>query len=140
MKDKERAIIKIANEYNLFNNPIKEYPKKMSRFDAYNLDCIVEIKHRANVQEYWDTPVIEFCKYSFNKEFAKLHKLNFLYINRVENNLAMFDILHLESINYDFGWHWKLMPETTEFDKTKKVDKYCGFINIQDACEIIQIV
>jgi hypothetical protein len=140
MKDKERAIIKIVSEYNLFDNPIKEYPKKMSRFDAYNKDCIVEIKHRENVQIFWDKPVIEFSKYSYNKEFAKLHKVNFLYLNRVKNSLAVFDILYLESINYDFGWEWKWMPETTEFGKTEKVEKYCGYINVGDACEIIQIV
>ena len=46
MKANELEIMKLANNYGLFETPIKEYPRKMSQFDAYNKDCIVEIKHR----------------------------------------------------------------------------------------------
>ena len=140
MKNKELEIINIVNDYNVFDNPIQEYPKKMSQFDAYNQSCIVEIKHRRDVQEFWDNPVIEFSKYSFNKEFAKLHKVKFLYLNRVKNNIALFDILYLDSINYNFNWHWRLMPQTTEFNKIEPVEKFVGYIGVKNSSEIIEVI
>ena len=137
MKANELEIMKLANNYGLFETPIKEYPRKMSQFDAYNKDCIVEIKHR---DSFWDDALIEFGKYSFNKEFAKLNKLNSLYLKRMANRLVIFDILYLESINYDFKWEWKDMPKNTEFGNNEMIPKFVGYINVKDACENIEIV
>ena len=137
MKERERQIIKLANSMDIFDSNLEEYSRVMSPFDAYNESCIVEIKHR---NEYWQEPVIEFSKYTFNKEFAKMNKLNFLYLNKLGKYLVLFDILYLESIDYDFKWHWKEMPATTEFNKKKMVEKYVGYINVKDACEQIEIV
>ena len=137
MKDKELEIMELANRYNIFDSQLKEYPKKMSQFDAYNNDCIVEIKHR---NRFWDKPMIEFSKHSFNKEFAKLHKLNFLYLNRMGSYLVLFDILYLDSINYDFGWEWRDMPKTTEFGNNEMIPKFVGYIDVKNACENIEIV
>ena len=140
MKNNEYEIINILNNYRVFDNPIKEYPKKMSQFDAYNKDCIVEIKHRDDKKMFWEEPAIEFSKYTFNKEFAKLHNVNFLYINRVKNNIAIYDILYLEYINYDFKWHWRNMPQTTEFNKTEMIPKFVGYLNVKNCTDIIEVI
>lgn len=135
MKSKEREIIKLINHSNMFDSKIKEYPRKMSGFDAYNKHCIVEIKYR---YKFYDEAIIEFGKYSFNVGFAKLNNVNSFYVCRMENYLVIFDLLYLQSINYPFKWEWRAMPASTEFKKTETVDKYVGYINVNDG-ELIKI-
>ena len=129
LKDKEREIIGLINSLNMVDGKIKEYPKEMSGFDAYNKKCIVEIKDR---ERYYNEPVIEFGKYCFNTQFAKLKSLNSFYVCRMEGYLYRWDLLYLKSINYNFKWHWRWMPQTTEFGKTEKVEKYVGYVNVRD--------
>ena len=129
MKNKEREIIGLINELNVFDGKVKEYTRKMSGFDAYNEHCIIEIKYR---HKFYDEALIEFGKYSFNTGFAELNNVNSLYVCRMGGYLYRWDLLYLKSINYNFQWHWRFMPQTTEFGNTEMVEKYVGYINVQD--------
>jgi len=130
VKSKEREIIGLINSLNMFDGKLKEYTRKMSGFDAYIYkECIVEIKDR---EEYYNEAAIEFGKYCFNTQFAKLKSLNSFYVCRMEGYLYRWDLLYLKSINYNFKWHWRWMPQTTEFGKTEKVEKYVGYVNVRD--------
>ena len=72
MKSSELKIMNLLNSNNVFKEgKIKEYPKKYSRFDAFNKRCIVEIKDRENKNRYKDN-IYTFdilnlyeCKYDF---------------------------------------------------------------------------
>ena len=69
---------------------------------------------------------------------SKLNNVNSFYFCRMENYLVIFDLLYLQSINYPFKWEWRAMPASTEFKKTETVDKYVGYINVNDG-ELIKI-
>ena len=130
MKSKEREIIGLINSLNMFDGKLKEYTRKMSGFDAYiDKDCIVEIKDR---ETYYAEAAIEFGKYCFNTQFAKLKSVNSFYVCRMEGYLYRWDLLYLKSINYNFKWHWKWMPQTTQFGKNEMVEKYVGYVNVRD--------
>ena len=137
----KKAELEIMHQFNAYcldsNNYLKAYPRKMSRFDAYNSDFIVEIKDRDSL--YNEKLLIEFDKYAYNLAFSDVHNKKFIYLNRVGNNLYVFDINYLDYIQYDFNWEWKALPQTTEFGKTELIEKYVGYIHIRDS-DIIEMI
>jgi|21_taG_2_1085346.scaffolds.fasta_scaffold00149_4 hypothetical protein len=138
MKKEEIEIMHQFNAYCLDSHEyLKMYPRSYSRFDAYNSEIIVEIKNRAKI--YDGRLLIEFDKFSYNLKFSKIHNKKFLYVNRVDSNLFVFDINYLDYINYNFNWQWKALPKTTEFGNTELVDKYIGYVSIRDSDTIEMI-
>ncbi len=138
MKSSELEIMNLLNSNGVFKEgKIKEYPKKYSRFDAFNKRCIVEIKDRENKNNYNDL-MIEFDKYAYNKEFAIHNNVRFYYSNRYKDNIYTFDILNLCECKYDFKWRWEMHAQTTEFGKSKeKIPKYVGYIDLDCAWDVL---
>ena len=141
-KKAEDEIIDILNRNNVFSGGnIVKHNKDYSRFDAYNKECIVEIKDRKsndNFKSYNDLQ-IEFDKYAFNKEFARLKNVNFYYVNRYKGNIIIFDITNLADTDYSFKWRWEDHNKTTEFKMTEKISKLVGYIDIKCAWHIIPL-
>ena len=129
MKDKERYILnKVNQEMNL---DLQEADYEYSRFDAYNDEFIAEIKFR---EKDYKWPLIEFDKYTFNNEYAKLNNRLFLYIVGVKEPKKKIYIYNISDINAQIGhnyrWEWtEKMPKQTEFKDTEKVWKYIGYLN-----------
>lgn len=122
MKSVEQEIIYELNEY---GNNFKMAKNKYSRFDAYNDKFIVEIKYR---NKCYDSVLIEFDKYAYNLLYAKQFGKQFLYIVKMEQVIYVFNVTKLDKRGYYFKWKWLEMPEKTEFNGNKKMQKYVGFI------------
>ena len=125
MKEKELYIMNKVNQELKYN--LKEANYKYSRFDAYDDNYIAEIKCRNKV---YDDIMIEFDKYSFNKEYAKVNDKIFIYIVGVGDKTYVFNITDLDKIGYDFKWSWREMPKNTEFGGDKnKIKKFKKNVN-----------
>jgi hypothetical protein len=134
VKYKEREILKAINDYNekyAVDDMLKEVHFEYCRFDAYNVNHIAEIKDR---NSHYEDVLIEFDKYAFNKEYAKIRNKNFIYIVGVKNKIYIFNVTELDRQDYEYRWEWKILPKYTEFDKGgDKIHKFVGYININQA-------
>ena len=132
MEAQECFVLQQINKY--YNQKLKKMLHQYSRFDAYNKKYIVEIKCRG--KDYNET-LIEFDKYTFNKEYAKITGKQFIYVVGLENKIYIFNISKLNNNGYDYRWEWKRMPKQTEFEDTQEIYKLVGYINIEMANKII---
>ena len=128
MKEKEREILNKIND--IYDVELIEKQCQYSRYDAEGQEDIVEIKYRE--VDYQET-IIEFDKYAFNKEYAKINNKAFIYIVGLNDKTYIYHITDLINRGYDFKWRWKKMPWQTEYNKTEWINKYVGFINKTDA-------
>ena len=128
MKQTEREILSSINE--VLGTGLKESSYQYARFDAHGDNVIAEIKYR---DKHYDDTLIEFDKYSFNKEYAALNKMYFYYVVGVGDEVFCFDILELVVNNHNFLWEWKKMPITTEFGNKEFIYKYVGYIPLHKA-------
>jgi len=125
MKNEERHILSRVNqEYGLH---LIEDKYEYNRFDAENKSYIAEIKDR---HKYYPKTMIEFDKYSYNTQYAKLVDKNFIYIVRVDGQIYIFNITDLNYQNYDYKWSWVTMSKQTEFSDNRKMKKLVGFIDL----------
>tara|TARA_Y100000310_G_scaffold164594_1_gene164362 strand:- start:1818 stop:2219 length:402 start_codon:yes stop_codon:yes gene_type:complete len=132
MKDREREILSQINS--TYDLDLKETVDEYSRFDAENYDYIVEIKKRFTF--YKDT-LIEFDKYTFNKEYAKLMAKAFIYVVGYDNKVYIFNISKLDASKHNYKWHWKTMPKQTEFSQTEEISKFVGYIDVEKSIDQI---
>jgi|TARA_R100000458_G_C8146183_1_gene155515 hypothetical protein len=125
MKEEERYILfRVNQEYGLH---LIEDKYEYNRFDAENKSYIAEIKDR---HKYYPKTMIEFDKYSYNTQYAKLVDKNFIYIVRVDGQIYIFNITDLNYQNYDYKWSWVTMSKQTEFSDNRKMKKLVGFIDL----------
>tara|TARA_R110002020_G_scaffold270841_2_gene486117 strand:- start:767 stop:1213 length:447 start_codon:yes stop_codon:yes gene_type:complete len=129
MKEKELYIMNKVNQELKYN--LKEANYKYSRFDAYDDNYIAEIKFR---EKDYDRVLIEFDKYTFNKEYAKYNQKYFLYIIAVpkpKKRIYIYNITEIDNKTSNFyRWNWTdKMPKQTEFKNTEKDWKYVGYID-----------
>ena len=125
MKQEERHILSRVNqEYGLH---LIEDQYEYNRFDAENKSYIAEIKDR---HKYYPKTMIEFDKYSYNTQYAKLVDKDFIYIVRVDGAIYIFNITDLNYQNYDYKWSWVTMSKQTEFSDNRKMKKLVGFIDL----------
>ena len=125
MKKEERHILSRVNqEYGLH---LIEDQYEYNRFDAENKSYIAEIKDR---HKYYPKTMIEFDKYSYNTQYAKLVDKDFIYIVRVDGAIYIFNITDLNYQNYDYKWSWVTMSKQTEFSDNRKMKKLVGFIDL----------
>tara|TARA_R110002020_G_scaffold237137_2_gene449468 strand:+ start:1994 stop:2404 length:411 start_codon:yes stop_codon:yes gene_type:complete len=129
VKDKEHYILYVLN--NEFPEAdIKEDKFVYNRYDAYNNRTIIEVKDR---DTFYENTMIEFDKFSYNLLFAKTINKTFLYVVKMKNTIYMFNITKMHRLKYDFKWHWRKLPKSTEFDQSYDVKKFVGYVNI-DSC------
>ena len=124
-KENERKIIEKLNKAYPFITNLEIAQDEYSRYDAYNKQYIIEVKDR--VKDY-PSLLIEFDKYSFNKEYSTIKGLYFWYVVKTDK-IYVFDISGLNSYGYNYQWKWKKMPKTTEFDRSEFIWKFVGYID-----------
>tara|TARA_Y100000004_G_C8695407_1_gene319346 strand:+ start:151 stop:525 length:375 start_codon:yes stop_codon:yes gene_type:complete len=103
-----------------------------AKFDAIDeKDNIYEFKFR---NTFYNTTLIEFDKFSYNIMYANIKKKRFLYVVRMKDNIYIFNVSDLYKADFDFQFHYRLMPLHTEFyNSNKKIKKYVGYIPIDKA-------
>ena len=135
------------NELKVFEAVAKRFKREIypainpySRFDGEDDEYIYEIKYR---DKYYDPTMIEFDKYSFNLLYAKNTNRDFIYCVglQLENCFIVhiFNLTTLTRRNYDFGWEWRKLPQTSHFDNNKKIDKFVGYMKIKEAIKSITV-
>ncbi len=127
MKDAE---IDILNQYEEYAKTKLEHSKyEYEKFDASNVFQLVEIKDR---EAHYDSLVIEFDKFAYNRTLAILESKEFIYVNRTpKGNIYEFNISKLIKNRYNFRWEWRMMPKTSKFGNQEKVNKYVGYVDVK---------
>ena len=103
-----------------------------AKFDAIDeKDNIYEFKFR---NTYYNPTLIEFDKFAYNIMYANIKNKRFLYVVRMKDNIYIFNVSDLYKADFDFQFHYRLMPLHTEFyNNPKKINKYVGYIPIDKA-------
>jgi hypothetical protein len=110
----------------LLKEDIYEADYQYARYDMYSERYIIEYKAR---RKMYDELLIEFNKYSFNKMYADVNKINFIYACSFGNLLYVCNISKLPN-DFNFNWEWKGMPKQTDFADNKFMPKFVGYIPI----------
>ena len=108
--------------------------KSEGTYDAF--DCIseiaghfIELKCR---QTHYPTLLIEQMKYEKLIAQSEERGLIPFYINSTPLGVYSFDLLEIEEPE----WFLHMMPATTEFDNTEKVEKLVGYLAIEDSVKL----
>lgn len=133
----EQKVIDIINDYSGLNLVRSKY--EYNRYDAEDVNYIVEIKIRKQI---YKDKIIEFSKYTYNKEYAKMMGKQFLYVlgERPSRKVIVFNMTDIDNqggINYK--WKWMNLPETTEYGRIEKQWKFVGFLPEEYNCGIIEV-
>ena len=134
MKHLERMTLKRLVEIGGRYTTLLEVKEDCSRFDAINNEFIVEIKNRS---KWFQETFIEFDKYSFNEKYAEIVNRQFLYAVQMINKIYVFNISKMN--DYLYRWEWRKLPRQTEFDDRNNIKKFVGYINVDDAEEVIDL-
>lgn len=130
MKAKERAVARgLEKLYPELGNLI-EPDDQFSPFDFECKKYIIEVKCRSKV---WDPWFIEEVKYNTNINIAESLKKDFIFLTEVEKVAYLYNISRMTRNDYDFKWSNKLLPNSTEFNKTAMIEKPVGYLPIRDA-------
>ena len=124
MKSKEREMLNIINS-RYDDADFQEAADIYSRWDAEDVNTIVELKHRETLYDEW---LIEFDKYSFNFQYSLLNNKQFFYISGTDKCIDIFNMRDLHNKGINYNWKWMDQPRTTEFNKKELIKKYVGFI------------
>ena len=128
MKKVERRIIELYNQTT--HSQFIEVQDQYNRFDAQQPGAIAEIKYR---KKFYNRVMIEFDKYSYNKEYAKLFGLDFIYIVVMEKTFYGFNISSIDGSFHNYKWEWRKMPRYTEFNNSEETKKLVGYIYVDQA-------
>ena len=131
MKKNELSVLKQLNGHLPKNKPVIN-TSRYHRFDAYNDDYIIEIKYR---HKKYNEYIIEFDKYAYNKLYAEMYGLKFLYVVGVDEDkhlnsfdIYTFNITNLDKAGYKYKWEMRPMPKQTEFEKNWDINKFVGYL------------
>ena len=118
-------IIRYLNNMFRFMDQLVETEDIFETYDCENKHYIIEIKSR---DKYYDPWLIEKQKLISNLQKAKKQNKDFIYLTEYRTKIITWNINNLISIDYDFKWQQKLMPETTVFTDRDKVVKDVGYL------------
>jgi len=135
MKSKERAVARGLEKLYPKLGTLEEPEDQYSPFDFECKKYIIEVKCRSQV---WDPWFIEGIKYDSNIDISKKIKKDFIFLTEVNRNAYVYNISRMTRNNYNFNWSNKLLPNSTEFNKTKMIEKPVGYLPIKDA-KVIKI-
>tara|TARA_R100001163_G_scaffold10367_1_gene9713 strand:+ start:4010 stop:4417 length:408 start_codon:yes stop_codon:yes gene_type:complete len=130
MKDKERAVARGLEKLYPKLGALREPEDQFSPFDFECDTYIIEVKCRSKV---WDPWFIEEIKYLTNINIAESLKKDFVFLTEVNKDAYVYNISRMTRDSYDFDWSNKLLPNSTEFNKTKMIEKKVGYLPIKDA-------
>jgi hypothetical protein len=134
----EAKVIDLLNkaQYNF-----EKMDDKFSRYDAFDpkLGIMLEIKCRK--KHYPDT-MLEKMKYDWNVEYAEENGFIFMYAVSMPHEgghrLYVFDPKIMDDDGYDFKWHTKKLPASSEFGRSQWIDKEVGYLHIDDASLVLE--
>jgi hypothetical protein len=130
MKSKERAVARGLEKLYPELGDLVEPDDQFSPFDFECRKYIIEVKCRSKV---WDPWFIEEVKYNTNINIAESLKKDFIFLTEVKNVAYLYNISRMTRNDYDFKWSNKLLPNSTEFNKTAMIEKPVGYLPISDA-------
>ena len=130
MKSKERAVARGLEKLYPELGDLVEPDDQFSPFDFECSKYIIEVKCRSKV---WDPWFIEEVKYNTNINIAESLKKDFIFLTEVKNVAYLYNISRMTRNDYDFKWSNKLLPNSTEFNKTAMIEKPVGYLPIRDA-------
>ena len=108
---------------------------KFCAYDAENDSVVVEYKCRRKF--YKDSTQLEKKKYDANMQ----DKRSYLYIvYDGKEAIHIWNCSWLSRDDYDFNWHTKLCPQTTDFSHNDYVEKLVGELKWKDALHKIKVV
>ena len=97
-------------------------------YDAEDKNYIVEVKNR---KEFYKEKLIECIKLFKNFQNSQIKNKDFLYIVTDEQGVYVFNISKKMDTIISSKIYKTLQPETTEFYKTKKINKYVYFLDVK---------
>ena len=122
----EQTTIDLINEK--FNLKLILVDFEFCDYDAEDENYIVEIKNR---KEFYQDKLIECVKLFKNYQNSQIKEKQFLYIVTDEQGVYIFNITkNIETITSSKVYK-TLQPETTEFKKTKKINKFVYFLDVK---------
>ena len=98
--------------------------------DGYSSDLKLSIELKCRRRHY-DYLLIEKSKYE-----KLLRNKRMRYINSTPQGIFSFNLKKIEEPN----WWIEEMPETTDFDRCKRINKEVGYLNIKDAKNITDLL
>ena len=107
---------------------------KYCTYDAESENVVVEYKCRRKF--YKDSTQLEKKKYDANMEDGR----GYLYIvyDGVDK-IQIWNLTWLTRDEYDFNWHTKLCPQTTDFKHNDYVEKEVGELKWEDSLHTIEV-
>jgi len=119
----EESTIEYINKKVKLN--LKKSLDKFNDYDAENENYIVEIKNR---RKYYKEKLIEALKLYKNYRNAQNKNKTFLYVVTDEKGVYVYNV----SKNIEMIINNKpirtMQPMTTDFDRTRKILKYCYYL------------
>ena len=125
------------NELALFNflrglhiPDLERSADQFARFDCYSQSAKLHIELKCR-RSHYDTLLIE--KKKFDNLIARSAQLQFspCYINSTPQGIFGFNLSKLEPT-----WQTELMPATTDFANTEKIEKVVGFLSVADSVHL----
>ena len=128
-KVKERATFELVKQKIVSMQDLEWAADDFSRYDASSHQVIAEFKYRYG--NYPDT-MIEKMKYDNLHRLAAGRAICYC-VEREDGSIFLFNINHLDSIQWDYNWHTRKCNETTVFERNEKIDKRVGMIRWDQA-------
>jgi len=130
MKVKERAVARGLEKLYPQLGTLDEPEDQFSPFDFECDKYIIEVKCRSKV---WDPWFIEKIKYDANMEIAQSKDRDFIFLTEVDKTVYLYNISKLTNLGRKFEWTTKLLPNSTEFTNTDKIEKLVNFLYVREA-------
>ena len=130
MKAKERAVARGLEKLYPQLGPLVEPEDQFSSFDFECDKYIIEVKCRSKV---WDPWFIEKIKYDSNMEVAQSKEKDFIFLTEVDKTVYLYNISKLTKLGREFKWTTKLLPNSTEFTNTDKIEKLVSYLYVREA-------
>ena len=130
MKVKERAVARGLEKLYPQLGTLDEPDDQFSPFDFECDKYIIEVKCRSKV---WDPWFIEKIKYDANMEIAQSKNKDFIFLTEVDKTVYLYNISKLTKLGRKFEWTTKLLPNSTEFTNTDKIEKLVSYLYVREA-------
>ena len=133
MKDKE---LRIGFRFFALHPMLESVTIPDDPYCSYDFECnyyIIEVKAR---DKYYNEWLIEKLKARNNLKISKEIRKQFLYLSEYQGICYVHNVSKMVDEGYDFKWEKRNLPATTEFNKTKWIEKEVGYMHINKSKQI----
>ena len=131
-KKHEKAIMNYLNKKLFKGNELEQNNDQFAHYDLFNENTIIEFKRRTMPSTQYGDSFFEKRKYDLNIEDGR----KFLYVVKFTDRTYVWDISKMDQNDFDFGWHKRSLPETTQFSKRHFIYKVVSCLNIKTGKKI----